>query len=193
MKSYTELVDGHITVTLVKQYAYCPMIPWIMKYMDYQGEATASMETGKEKATPGFKEEVARRLGLPRPYRIEYPVEYKPLGIKGIVDVIAGRGRLAVLEVKVYRRNRRWLGHFKTQLLTYAYIVEKTIGPVHEAVLYNGGEVVRVRPTRQHYNQIEGIIRNLSKALSNEHPPVTRQNPRKCSYCEYRRLCPNYY
>ncbi len=177
----------------MKQYAYCPMIPWITRYLGYHGNPTPSMEAGRTKATPEFKMEIARRLGLPKPYRVEYKVEYEPLKLSGVVDLIAGEKRLTVLEVKVYRRKKKWLNHFKVQLLTYAYIVEKTIGPVHEAVLYNGGDVERIRPTQSHYNRIERIVNSLSRLLGEETPPLTRQNPRKCGYCEYRRLCPNYY
>ncbi len=178
---------------MVKQYAYCPMILWITRYLDYRGEPTPRMEAGRAKAIPEFKMEIARRLGLPKPYRAEYMVEYGLIRLSDVVDLIAGEKRLTVLEVKVYRRNKEWLNRLKVQLLTYAYIVEKTIGPIQEAVLYNGGDVERIRPTQSHYNWIERIVNSLSRLLGEETPPLTRQNPRKCGYCEYRRLCPNYY
>lgn len=191
MRSYNSLLDDTITVTMVKQYAYCPLIPWITHYFNYHPPETPSMERGREIVTPEYKEEIAKKLGLPKPYKLEYPVYYKPLKIRGTIDVIAGEKTHTILEVKAYKRKRKYINHFTIQLLTYAYIVEKTIGPVYKAILYNGGEIIEIRPTQQDYQTIERIINKLHKITHKEEPPRTQQPPAKCNYCEYRKLCPN--
>lgn len=190
MKSYSTLLDDTITATMVKQYVYCPIIPWLQYYFNYDPPITPSMERGKEITTPEFKEEVAKRLGLPRPYRLEQPVYYKPLKLRGVVDVIAGTSKLTILEVKSYRRKRKWINHFLAQLITYAYIVEKTMGPVHKAILYHGGDIIEIRPTLGDYERIKQIINKIRKTLKREEPPQTQQPPSKCNYCEYNKLCP---
>ena len=182
--------DDYVSVTELKEFAYCPMIPWIHRYLGFYTEPTESMSVARERADSSFKERVAERLGLPRPWRFEVPVRSRELGLRGVVDILAGERRYVVVEVKYYRRKRRRLTHFRRQLLAYTLIVNETLGPVREAILYNGGEVIRIPVSREVLEEIRRYVKALRRVLESEAPPVVNQQPSKCSYCWYRHVCP---
>ena len=193
MSYYTSLqydLAGYISVNELKEYEYCPAIPWIHRYVGLRTQPTPSMESARERADASYKEEVAGKLGLPRPYRIEYPIRSRSLGLSGVIDVLAGDRRYYVLEVKAYRRPRARLRHFRIQLLAYALLVNTELGPVREAILYNGGEVIRVPVTKESLSRVRRILAGLRAALESEEPPQPNQPGQKCSYCWYKRICP---
>ncbi|MEB3862040.1 MAG: CRISPR-associated protein Cas4 [Desulfurococcales archaeon] len=185
------LYSSRIPVTLVKDHAYCPAIPWIRRFLGYREPRSPSMETARVDAS--YKEEVARELGLPRPWRIELPVQGVSIPLSGVVDIVAGDKRLTVVEVKAYKRRMDRSRHFRIQLLLYAYIVNETIGPVREAILYMQGHVYRTRVTLDLLEEARREAEKTLKTLASEEPPRPRQPRRKCSYCWYRRVCPSHY
>lgn len=194
MSYYTSLkyeLSGYVSVAELKEYEYCPAIPWIHRYIGLRTQPTPSMDSARERADAEYKERVAEELGLPKPYRIEYPVASHRLGLSGVVDVLAGDTRYYILEVKAYRRPRHRLGHFKAQLLAYALIVSTELGPVREAILYNGGEVLRLPVTRESLSRVRRILAGLRRILESEEPPQPNQPRQKCLYCWYRRICPS--
>ena len=190
MRSYSRVLGGCTSVTEVKEYVYCPVIPWIHKYLGYHTRPTPSMESGKEKADASYKSRVAEELGLPRPVRVEVPVKDCSLGVSGVVDIVAGKGPYTIVEVKVFPRRIERARHFKTQLMVYALLVWRNMGPVREAILYMGGKAHRYRVTSRDLEAARRALRGLQKVLESEEPPRARQNPAKCSYCWYRRVCP---
>ena len=183
--------SSSMPVTIVKDYAYCPAIPWIREVLGYTEPPTPSMETARIDASG--KEAIAGELGLPRPWRIEVPVRGRSLPLRGVVDIVAGERRLIVVEVKAYRRRREWSSHFRAQLLVYAYLVNETMGPVREAVLYMPGRVERIPVTRERLEQARRLAEAALGSVEGEEPPRPRQPARKCGYCWYRRVCPSHY
>ncbi len=107
-----------------------------------------------------------------------------------MVNVAVGDSRLMVAEVKAFKRRRDRLKHFKTQLLAYALLVNESIGIVREAILYHGGEVLRVGVTWDMLVNIEKKVRKLRAIIESEKPPQVTQPRQKCTYCWYRRVCP---
>ena len=190
--SYKTLLEGPwITPTEVKEYTYCPMIPWLHHYTGTRTEPTPSMVAGKEKADADHKARVAESLGLPRPHRIEVPLEDPRLRLRGIIDVLAGDKTLTVVEVKAYKRPKHRARHYRAQLLAYALLAHNTIGPVRRAILVLGDKPVTYRITTHELEEAKTLIQNLKKTLENEEPPRVRQPKAKCQYCWYRRICPH--
>ena len=189
---YTEPpYSSRIPVTMVKDHVYCPAIPWIKRFLGYTEPRSPSMETARVDAS--YKEKVAKDLGLPKPWRIEVPVQGKSLPLRGVVDIIAGNRRLTVVEVKAYNRRLDRSSHFKIQLLIYAYLVNESIGPVREAILHMPDRIHRVVVTSELLEEARRAAESAIKTLSSEDPPRPRQPSRKCSYCWYRRVCPSHY
>jgi len=182
--------EDYLTVADLKEYEYCPAIPWINRNLGYVTEATPSMDLGKARASREFKVRVAEELSLPKPYRVEVPVVSRRLRVRGVVDLVAGDRRLAVVEVKAFKRRRDRARHFRLQLAAYALLANESLGPVRHAILYLGGDVVRLDVTRDLLVEAESKIRRLWEVVGSEKPPVVRQPPGKCLYCWYRRVCP---
>jgi CRISPR-associated exonuclease Cas4 len=182
-------LSSRIPVTVIKDYVYCPAIPWIKYHIGVVEPSTPSMSAGRE-ANAEYKRKVAEELNLPRPWRIEVPLRMKTLPISGIVDLVAGKKKLVVVEVKRYPRKRGRYTHFYIQLILYALIVEEVLGPVREAILYMGGQVRRYPVSMEKLAEARRIAEDALKVIQEEEPPRPRQPARKCAYCWYRKVCP---
>lgn len=183
--SYTNFIH----VTDVKQYSYCPAIPWIYSHVASYEPPTPSMEKGVIGADE--KEEIARQLGLPKPWRIEVHLRSRELGLSGSVDIVAGSRKLVVVEVKRLKRRIRASRHFRVQLMVYALLANQTLGPVREAILYLGGEIHRYDVTQRDLQEARRLVESTRRAMDSEDPPTPSQPPSKCSYCWFRRFCPS--
>ena len=189
--SYNRLLNGPwITPTEVKEYTYCPMIPWLHHYTGLRTEPTPSMEAGKERADAEYKARIAEQLGLPQPHRIEVQLEDPQLRLRGTIDILAGTKTHTVVEVKAYKRPRHKARHYRAQLLTYALLAHRTIGPVRRAILVLGNETITYTITTHELNEAKTLIQKLRETLASEEPPRVRQPKPKCQYCWYRRICP---
>jgi len=182
--------DDWINVVDLKEFEYCLIIPWIHYNIGYVTDPTYSMDAGRVRVNADYKMKVAEELSLPRPYRIEVYVRSSRLRMEGIVDIVAGNSKLIVVEVKAFRRRGDRLRHFKTQLVAYALLVTESLGVVREAVLYNGGDAIRMLVTADMLLDVERKIRRLRNVIGSESPPRVVQPRQKCSYCWYRRVCP---
>jgi len=176
-----------VTPTDVKDYVYCPVIPWARRAYGLAEPPTPSMEEGAA-VTAEEKVEEARGLGLPEPFRVEVALRSPLLPLEGVVDVVAGRGRLRVLEVKRVRRPGR---HHTAQLKAYALLVETAMGPVEEALLsLGGGRSLRLRVTGETLGEARRLVEETWRTVYSEEPPPARQPEAKCRYCFYRSICP---
>ena len=183
-------MEWSIPVTLVKQYVYCPVIPWIMHKIGVVEPPTPSMERGREEAVADVKERVAEILGLPRPWRIEKPLYSRRLGLRGVVDLVAGNKPYKVVEVKIFNRKAKWSRHFKSQLMIYALLVNDVMGPVDEAILVLGEKIYRYIVTHEMLLEAKRYVEKTREVLEKEEPPQTTATPGMCRYCWHHRLCP---
>ena len=170
----------------VRQYSYCPIIPWIKAHYGVYEPATFSMEIGKSK-TPTLREGLAEELNLPSPCRAEVFITNPERGLTGVIDLLCGKRWFSVVEVKAFKR--KYFQHFLSQLHYYVYLVNHSIGPVREAYLVLG--------KKTYYYVVDGDFIAKGMKLANEtkavklsvDPPNPRQGPH-CEYCWYRRFCP---
>lgn len=170
-----------VTVSDIKQYHFCKVIPWINYVMGFKEPVTFSMEEGRKVS----HEEAVKSLGLPQPVRYEVCLSYN--GLNGCVDIIAGEKNFTIVENKAY--SRRNFSHFRYQLLAYAYLVRKTMGYVEKAILFmDGRKVLEIEPNEEHYKYIEGIVKKIEGIIRSDKPPIV--NMEKCDFCQYRRVCP---
>ncbi len=178
---------GTVTPTDVKDYVYCPVIPWLRRALGLVEPPTPSMEEGA-RVTADEKLAEAEALGLPGPHRVEVYLRSGVLPLEGVVDLVAGRKRLRVLEVKRVARPAR---HHLAQLKAYALLVETSMGPVEEAILAlkNGG-AVRLRVTGETLKEAQSLVEAALEAVYSDEPPTASQPEAKCRYCFYRSLCP---
>jgi len=146
-----------------------------------------NMELGRPE---GPKEEVLVRLGIPKPWRYEVYLRNTDLMIVGVVDLVGGAKKFEIVEFKLF--NRRKYGHFTSQLLFYAYLVNKSLGPVYRAHIVLGKNTVTYYVTGEVLQHIERLIRKVREVKINDDPPRgVRADPHKCGLCWYRRYCPS--
>ncbi len=178
-----------ISPSMLKQLEFCPAIPWIISKTGWVEPRTASMELAKEEVDASYKEKIAQSLGLEKPYRIEICLRDRETGLSGCIDIATGIKRITIVEVKRYRRRKAL--HFRTQLLAYAYLANKTIAPVERAVLVVEEKIeLDIQITKEHIEAIEAKIARLKKILESDSPPPVNKTPRECIPCQYRKICP---
>jgi CRISPR-associated exonuclease Cas4 len=178
---------GYITPTDVKDYVYCPAIPWLRRAHWVSETPTPSMESGFVDANG--KERIARDLGLPEPLRVEVAVTDRELGVRGVIDVVAGPGKgLVILEVKAgVRRPQR---HHLAQLKVYVLLAHRNIGRVRRAALYTASGATWIEVDSTVLSEAERLVEAARKAVFSEEPPWARQPEAKCRYCFFSPRCP---
>ena len=83
----------------IRQYSFCPVIPWLRSNYGIEEPATYSMELGKDVSKEDM-ESLANELRLPKPWLFEVLIENYELGITGKVDLLGGSKWFVVVEVK---------------------------------------------------------------------------------------------
>jgi len=175
----------YVTGWDVRQFTYCPVIPWLRANYGVEEPPTFSMALGLDVGRD-VKELIARKLNLPKPWRFEVRVDDHREGLSGTVDILAGSRWFAVVEVKAFKRRR--FEHFTSQLFFYVYLVNKALGPVRESYLVLGDEVVSYVVDEYVLKKASELVRKVREVKASAKPP----NPRRgthCSYCWYRRYC----
>lgn len=153
-----ELDPWYVSAIDVKEYVWCPVIPWLGSNVGIEAEPTPSMLMGSEVCRE-LRVKVIELLELPRPYRFEVFLEDRKEGLVGIIDVIAGSKSYVIVEVKAYKRYN--YEHFEKQLMFYAYITTKVLGPTKEAYLVMGSKVRRYTVSEYELRLISKLIRRL--------------------------------
>ena len=179
-----------ITPTMFKDMEFCPMIPWINTNLNYRTPLTSSMELGRETIDASYKENIARELDLEKPWRFEVEALDRETGLRGVIDIVAGRKELTIVEVKLYTKTRHQ--HFRNQLLAYVYLATKTIAPVKRAILVmNKKPIIDIPITSEHIQYIQKQINKLKKIIQTEQPPTPNRTQNHCKPCLYRKICPH--
>ncbi|MCX8196366.1 MAG: CRISPR-associated protein Cas4 [Acidilobaceae archaeon] len=181
-------LSNYLSASLVKEYSYCPTLPWLMANYEAYEQPTPSMEEGKRRALD--KRAVAEELKLEQPWRFEVALASKRLGLKGVVDIVAGSRSYTVVELKAFERNLKRSHHFRDQLLIYALLVNDVLGPVRRAVLYLGKRALDMPVGERELSRARELIERTRRAVSSPEPPRGTPSPGKCLYCSFRRLCP---
>ncbi len=170
----------------VKQYCYCPAIPWIARNYGVREPPTYSMSLGREERKKRLSRLVER--GLEPPIRLDVQMYCPSLRLAGVADAIAGRKRLTVVEVKAFRRKK--FDHFKGQLMAYALLCNRCVGPAYRALLVLGDRARWWDVTAEALEWAERLVAKVREVLASERPPAVHQGP-KCASCWYARLCPS--
>ncbi|RLE90436.1 MAG: CRISPR-associated protein Cas4 [Thermoprotei archaeon] len=164
------------TPWLVKQYIYCPVIPWIIVNYGVQEPLTESMKQGKEEVEVKGEGQVRIRS--------------RKYGFQCVIDEVKydSKGKPVIVEYKKFKPKKHL--RYKIQLLTYTLAAQETIGPVRKAVLIMGSKKVEYEITEENLKTAKRILRETEKVLNMEKPPIPKINFRKCSSCWYRKFCP---
>jgi CRISPR-associated exonuclease Cas4 len=186
--------EESIPINLIRQYLFCPRIPWFKYNLSIQPPEQSWMKAG-EKYHNSQKTEYKRRFLnlIVEPYEkiLNFQVESSILGIHGIVDeIIKNEIEFLVVEYKLDSRKP-----FKGQIfqaLGYLYAAEETLklkgkgailikGSAHKPYVINNTDILKVEFIK--------VLNNLKASLKRDSIPFSSADSNKCGQCEYLRHC----
>jgi len=189
--------DDLLTVTDLKQYAYCPRVTYYERCLPDFRPRTHKMDEGK--LAHEEEQKRAARRGL-RGYGLEQgerhfgvAVTSARLRLRGKIDeVVAAAGPPPAIYPVDYKLARQASPHYQLQLAAYALMLEETWGlPVERGYIYliptRRVEPVTMTPALRTavYETLESIRAIVTLEWM---PPPTPWRGR-CASCEFRRAC----
>ncbi len=189
-------MDWHLTVSDLKQWAYCPRVVFYGYCMPRLRPQTFKMEASQEEHEEEKGRERRRTgqlYGLPEAERLEnVRLESERLGLSALVDLVLRKGERAWPVDYKLSEHLKTAEHFKLQLTAYGLLLEEAWGVRCESgFLYGLGErkVEEVRLTPRLRAQVEGMIGEIRSAIVAERMPEPTPQRGRCVNCEYRRFC----
>jgi CRISPR-associated exonuclease Cas4 len=184
-----------LTVTDLKQWAYCPRIPFYRYVLPVEHSRTHKMARGK--AVQAALEALERRRRL-REYRLREGERH--FGVWLHSDKLHLTGKLDLLIVTPtacfpvdfkdteggVRRNHR------VQLAAYAVLVEEAFGrPAPEAFIYlvPTDDIVGVEIGGPERKEVEAALAAIRQMIGTEDFPDPTPVRARCTACEYRNYC----
>lgn len=184
-----------LEVTDVKQFVYCPRIPFYRYCLPAIRPVTYGMAAGIRSHKEQQAREERRSLrayGLSSGERIyEVALRSERLGLVGKLDMAVRLEHEAI--VVDYKLSPGEAGpHFKSQLAAYALLLEEAWErPVHRAFLYHipdhKAEEVAMTPLLR--KRVTQVISDIQKMVESERMPPPPANRARCLSCEFRRFC----
>lgn len=186
-----------LTVTDLKQYAYCARVSYYEHCLPDLRPRTYKMDAGQMAHEQERKRAARRTLrgyGLDaRPRSFEVPVVSTLHGLVGKIDEVAVTERLPQQVIPVdYKLARQVSPHYRLQLAAYAMMLEEswqcqvTQGFVYLIPLRRLEPVPITDKLRNEVVEAASVIRSIIQA-ERMPPPTLRRS--RCASCEFRRLC----
>lgn len=190
------MISWHLTVTDLKQWAYCPRVVFYTYCMPRLRPLTFKMEAAQE-SHEEEKDRERRRTGqlygLPQADRFEnVQFESETMGLSARIDLVLRQGERAWPVDYKLSEQVKVAEHFKLQLMAYALLVEEAWG-VHCAsgFLYALGSrrVEEVTFTPRLRAKVRATVQEGRAAVAAERTPEPTPQRSKCVNCEFRRFC----
>jgi len=184
-----------ITVTDLKQWAYCHRIPFYRYVLPVSPSPTYKMQRGRHVQTA--VEALEKRRGF-QAYgvaqgerRFSVWLRSERLGLSGKLDLlILTPDACYPVDFKDteggVRRNHR------VQLAAYALLAEEAFGqPAHEGFVYLVPEkvVVAVRLTEADREDVQAALLAMRRMIAREEMPQPTDVRARCTACEFRNYC----
>lgn len=189
------MIDSEFRVTDLKQYAYCPRIPFYENVMGFTGKPTYKMQRGNEAQNAIEALERRRKLkeyGLSEGQRHFGPwLVSKELGLSGKLDLLVETGNACFPVDFKYTTGRPHRNH-QLQLAGYALLVEEHFRkPVPAAFVFLtiADAVVRIPMTDESRRDVRSAIENLKRMIQTDLLPPPTDMLARCTDCEYRNFC----
>ena len=189
--------DGLLEVTDLKQYDYCPRIPYYRYCLPRIRPVTYSMQAGiraHEEETAREERRSLRAYGLSDGERcFDVLLRSEPLGFIARIDLAIRRETVPEAIVVDYKLSREPAGsHFRLQLAAYALLVEEAWQlPVHRGFIYHiplrQAEEVSITPSL--CAKVLRARAAILESVMHETMPPPPRNRAKCVSCEFRRFC----
>jgi len=187
-----------LNVTDLKQYTYCPRIPYYWHVLAVPRPVSYKMQHGTQAHIELDRLEKRRRLrsyGLQEGRRLFHlRLKSEALRLHGKLDLVIayphGDG-LGYLPVEFKYSHGKAHANFKYQLAAYAMLLEEHYGvTVHEGVIYQIPtrtlQVIAITEEMRHH--VRNTLAAIRRMIRHEAYPEPYSR-RRCTDCEYRRYC----
>ena len=165
-----------ISPSMVKQYVYCPVIPWIMAKYNLQEPQTDSMILGAVPEKP--VEDRGQILVKSRKHRASTIID----------EVRIINNETTLIEYKKYPTKS--IHRYLEQLKTEALIAQESIGPIRRVKLIINNKEREYVLTEDFIEDAGRILDKLLGILARDSPPQPVRNTKICSSCWYKKFCP---
>jgi len=187
----------YLNVTDLKQYAFCPRIPYFQHILGYEERVTESMLEGRV-SEEEFEKREKRRKKFAKKLEAEEKVFNIPLcspklELMGVVDCILIRGsEIIPVEFKASKKPKKLKENHLIQLAAYSILAEEFYGKiVRKAMIYyeKTDEFMEIRITKEAKQRVLKLLEKLKEMLKEENLPEVNQPKSKCANCGYRKIC----
>lgn len=183
-----------VTITLLKQYTYCPRVVYYETCTPGIRPTTYKMQAGQDAHERERLRAARRKLSAYQltegERQFDIRVSSAKLGLSGLIDeVVLNPQEAIVVDYKL----AGWVGdNHLIQVAAYALLVEETFHlPVKRAFIY------LMKPRQFEMVAIDDELRNsvlqtleaIQYIRLFEYMPPPVDQPNKCSSCEFRRFC----
>jgi CRISPR-associated exonuclease Cas4 len=184
-----------LTVTDLKQWAYCARIPYYHHVMPVEFSRTYKMERGREieAAVQAMeKRRGFRRYGLERgERRFGVWLHSETINLSGKLDllVVTAHGSYPV-DFKDTEGGVRY--NHRIQLAAYAMLVEEILGgPVPQAFVYlvPSRQLVSVPVGKKERDEVTRALAEMRRGIEQEEMPPPTPVRARCMACEFRNYC----
>jgi CRISPR-associated exonuclease Cas4 len=184
-----------LTVTDLKQWAYCPRIPYHHHVMPVEFARTYKMERGRdvEAAVQAMEQRRGfRRYGLELGERRFGVWLHSPtLGLAGKLDLLIVTGNAAFpVDFKDTEGGVRY--NHRIQLAAYTMIVEETLAlqvPMAFIYLVPSRHLVSVPIGGKEKDQVIRAVAEMRRLIRDEEMPAPTPVRARCTACEFRNYC----
>lgn len=189
-----EMGEGTVTISLLKQYIYCPRVVYYETCTPGVRPTTYKMQAGNT-AHDHERRRAARRSmfayqipGGER--RFDVRILSTHLLLSGLIDeVVLSPDEAMVVDYKL----TAWAGeNHLIQLGAYSLLVEETFGlPVRRGFVYliKSRRFEEVSIDERLRNSVMETLENIQRIRVYEYMPPPIDNKNKCLGCEFRRFC----
>lgn len=189
--------DGLLEVTDLKQYDYCPRIPFYRYCLPRIRPVTYGMKEGIQSHSEAAAREERRSLrsyGLTDGERIfDVLLRSETLGFVARLDLVIRRDDIPEAIVVDYKLSRGPAGsHFRLQLAAYALMIEESWHiPVHRGFVYHipQRQAEEISITTSLRRKVLRVRTAIHAFILNETIPPPTTKRAKCVSCEFRRFC----
>lgn len=192
--------DEPLSVSDLKQFVYCPRIPYFMHILGFRERVTECMKEGVESEDRLVRLEERRRK-LAKKLNVNgklfnVSLYSERLGLFGLVDCVVVHGSEASpVEFKSSSKPKKVSENHLIQLVAYALLLESCMKKVSKKgyIIYEKhDELLEVSITEGLKRYTIKKIDEMKRVIAEEVFPETKQPASKCVSCGYRKLCQPY-
>lgn len=184
-----------LTVTDLKQWAYCPRIPYYRHVMPVEISRTYKMERGRDveaSVQAMEKRRGFRRYGLERgERRFGVWLHSATLGLSGKLDLLIITGDACYpVDFKDTERGVRY--NHRVQLAAYALLVEESLArsvPLAFVYLVPSRQLVTVPVGAKEREAVTRAVVEMRQVIEQEKMPGPTPVRARCTACEFRNYC----